>query len=332
LSSFDSAIIVLRLFYQSLSGKIRLAFMNRDVIIIGGGVAGISAGRWCAELGLSALVLEQGGELGGQLLWIYGAIENYPGVKAQNGFELRDRLMQIPESARLEIRRNAEVSQVSLKDRVIELAGGEKLQAGAMIIATGIRRRKLSVAGGEEFAGKGILVSGARDKELARGKDVVIVGGGDAAFENALMLAEVARSVSIVHRSLEFRARKEFRDKVEADPKIKIIVNSVVTRIEGGENVESVIVRNTISNDESTLPAQAVLIRIGVEPNSELFRGQMELDEKGFIAVNERCETSAGGVYAVGDVASPDSMTVSTAAGMGATAAHIILKKGGGAV
>ncbi len=301
--------------------------MDKDVIIIGGGVAGISAGRWCAELGLSALVLEQGAELGGQLLWIYNPIENYPGVKAQNGFELRDRLMQIPESARLEVRRNAEVRRVSLEDNVIELAAGEKLQARALIIAAGVRRRKLGVAGEEEFAGKGILVSGARDKDLARNKDLVIVGGGDAAFENALILAEVARSITIVHHSMEFRARKEFRDKVEADQRISITGNSEVIKIEGGENVESVLVRNVASGDGSTLPAQVLLIRIGVEPNSELFRGQMELDEKGFIKINERCETSVEGVYAVGDVASPDSMTVSTAAGMGATAAHIILKK-----
>jgi thioredoxin reductase (NADPH) len=300
--------------------------MDKDVIIIGGGVAGVSAGRWCAELGLSALVLEQHGELGGQLLRIYNPIENYPGVKAQNGFELRDKLIQIPESARLEVRINAEVRRVSLEDGVIELAGGEKLQAGALIIATGVRRRKLGVAGEEEFAGKGILVSGARDKELARNKDLVIVGGGDAAFENALILAEAARSVTIVHHSTVFRARKEFRDKVEADSKIKILVNSIVTKIEGGENVESVIVRDIVSGDGSALPVQALLIRIGVEPNSELFRSQVELDEKGFIKVNERCETSVENVYAVGDIASPDSMTVSTAAGMGATAAHMICR------
>jgi thioredoxin reductase (NADPH) len=301
--------------------------MERDVIIIGGGVAGLSAGRWCAGLGLRVVLLERAGEAGGQLWWVFNPINNYLGVMAKNGGELRDLIWRQVENSGLEMKLETEVRAVDLEGKSVELGDGEILTAKALIIATGIRRTKLNVPGEEKFAGRGILVSGARDKELARDKDVCIVGGGDAALENALMLADAARSVTIVRRSDRFRARPGFIEKVESDPKIKIISNAVVEEIDGNEKVEAVKVFSARSNESFLLPAQAVLIRIGVEPNTGLFAGRIELDENGFIAVNEKCETSVAGVYAVGDVASPDSMTISTAAGMGATAAHVILKK-----
>lgn len=306
--------------------------MDKDVIIIGGGAAGLSAGKWCAELGLTALVLERSAEPGGQLLWIFNPVHNYPGAMAKDGMELRDLMMKQMENPRLEIKCGVEVRAVNTENKTVELADGLVLTAKALIIAAGIRRRKLNVEGEEEFAGRGILVSGARDRAAVRDKDVCIVGGGDAAFENALILADVARSVTVVHRNAKFRARREFTEKVENDPRIKIITDAVVEEIEGNENIEAVKILNKLAGQTFMLRAQAVLIRIGVEPNTELFRGQLELDEKGFIVVNARCETSVGNIYAAGDVASPDCMTISSAAGMGATAAHLILKKVGGSI
>jgi thioredoxin reductase (NADPH) len=304
--------------------------MTYDAIIIGGGVAGLSAGYWCAELGLKVLVLEKSGELGGQLLNVYNPIHNHLGATAENGRELRDLIARQIENSHIEIRTGAEARSVDLAGKKIELADGSTLEARNLIIATGVRRRKLSVAGEEEFAGRGVLISGARDKEAARDLDVCIIGGGDAAFENALILAEFAKSVTLVHRSSDFRARKEFTGRVEQDPKIKIITNAIVTGIEGNENsenVEAVKILDKVSGQTFTIPAQAVLVRIGVEPNTELFAGQLELDERRYISVNSKCETSADRVYAVGDAANPDSTTVSTAAGTGATAANVIGKK-----
>jgi thioredoxin reductase (NADPH) len=305
--------------------------MNKDVIIIGGGAGGLSAGHWCAGLGLQALVLEKGSEPGGQLLWTFNPIHNYPGVTAEDGRHLRDLIIKQIESSsletKLEIKTGAEVSAADLQNKSLELADGAVLTAKALVIASGIRRRKLNVPGETEFTGKGILMSGARDKELARGKDAVIVGGGDAAFENALILAGAARSVMIIHRNANFRARGEFQKKVENDPRIKVLADTILDGIEGQENIERLALRDRLTGYKFTVPVQAVLIRIGVEPNTELFQGQIELDEKGFILVNSKCETSVADVYAAGDAASPHSMTVSTAAGMGATAAHMILKK-----
>ena len=298
--------------------------MNKQVIIIGGGAAGLSAGYWCAELGLGALLLEKNSEPGGQLLWTFNPINNYLGVRTDSGRELRDLIIEQNENSLLEIKTRAEVRAADLQNKSLELADGSVLKAQSLVIATGIRRRKLNVPGEAELTGRGILISGVRDRESVRDKEVCIVGGGDSAFENALLLAEAARSVTLVHRGENFRARGEFVEKAQNDPRIRILTGTVLVGIEGQDKVEAVKLLDTAAEQTFTLPAQAVLIRIGVEPNTELFQGQIELDEKGFIRVNNKCETSAENIYAAGDAASPHSMTVSTAAGMGATAAQTI--------
>lgn len=298
--------------------------MEKQVIIIGGGAAGLSAGYWCAELGLEALLLEKNSEPGGQLLWTFNPINNHLGVRADNGRELRDLIIEQNENSPLEIKTGTEARAADLQNKSLELADGSVLKAEALVIATGIRRRKLNVPGEAEFAGKGILISGVRDRERTRDAEVCIVGGGDSAFENALLLAEAARSVTLVHRGENFRARGEFVEKAQNDPRIRILTGTVLVGIEGQDKVEAVKLLDTAAEQTFTLPAQAVLIRVGVEPNTELFQGQIELDEKGFIVVNNKCETSAENIYAAGDAASPHSMTVSTAAGMGATAAQAI--------
>jgi thioredoxin reductase (NADPH) len=301
--------------------------MEKDVIIIGGGVAGLSAGYWCAELGLSALVLEREAELGGTLLRVFNPLHNHLGARAENGKELRDQITAQIKNSAMEIRTGVEVRSVDLAEKKVELIDGSALEAKSLIIATGTRRRKLNVPGEDKFAGRGILFSGAKDPEAVAGLDVCIVGGGDAAFENASILAEHARSVTVVHRGDHFRAREEFKSKVGSNPKIRVIAKAKVIDFSGKDLVESVKISDVSTGEESNIPVQAVLIRIGVEPNTELFNDQLELDERGYISINSKCETSVEGVYAVGDMANPDATTVSTAAGTGATAAHVILKK-----
>jgi thioredoxin reductase (NADPH) len=301
--------------------------METDVIIIGGGVAGLFAGFWCAELGLRALVLEEDGEIGGTLRRVFNPIHNHLGATAENGAELIRSIARQIEKSKMEIRIGAKVRAVNLSEKKVELTDGSVLTTKNLIIASGTRRRKLNVPGEEEFAGRGILFSGAQDPEAVRDLEACIVGGGDAAFENALILAEHARSVTIVHHSDHFRAREEFKEKVGSNPKIKVIANAKVLEFVGKDSLESVKISDVSTGEESNISAQAGLIRIGVEPSTELFKGQLELDERGYISVNSKCETSVEGVYAAGDVANPDSTTVSTAAGTGATAAHVILKK-----
>jgi thioredoxin reductase (NADPH) len=296
-----------------------------DVVVIGGGAGGISAACWCAELGLKALLLEARAELGGQLLWTHNPVKNHLGVEAENGRELRDRFVRQSENYDFSLRTNAEVSLVDLENKTVTLQTGETFSARALIIATGIKRRKLNVAGEENLQGKGILESGKRDAEKVRDVNVCVIGGGDAALENALILAETARKVTLVHRRKDFRARAEFLEKARQNPSIEILTEAFITKIIGREKVEAVEIKN--NNKVFILPVEAVLIRAGVEPNTALFRGKLKLDKHGYIEIDSRCETSAEKVFAIGDAANPLAPTVSSAVGMGATAAKVILSK-----
>jgi len=298
--------------------------MNYDVIIIGGGAGGISAACWCAELGLKALLLEAQTELGGQLLRTHNPVKNHLGIEAENGRSLRDVFVRQSKNYKFSLRTKAEVSAVDLENKIVTLQSGEVFSAKALIIATGIRRRKLGV-GEEELKNKGILESGKRDAEKAAGKNVCVVGGGDAALENALMLAETAGKVTLVHRRKKFRARAEFLEKARQNPKIEILTEASLTEIIGRETVVAVRIKNR--EEVFELPIEAILIRIGVEPNTGIFRGKLKLDKDGYIEINSRCETDMDGIFAVGDVANPLAPTVSSAVGMGATAAKVILSK-----
>jgi len=298
--------------------------IHYDVVIIGGGVAGLSTALWCDELGLSALLLEVKAELGGQLLRVHNEIKNYPGREAKNGRELRDAFLEQIAKRRFELHLQARIGEIDCARKTILLAGGTRLSARALVIATGIRRRRLNVAGEDKFAGRGIIESGKKNAAAVARKEVLIVGGGDAAFENALILAETADKVTLAHRRKDFRAREEFVEQVKNHPKITILTEAFVHEISGGGQIESVTLKKTTTGETQILRADAVLIRIGVEPNTEVFRGSLKLDENGYIEINRNCETSVEGVYAVGDVANPVAPTISSAAGMGATAAKAI--------
>lgn len=298
--------------------------INYDVIVIGGGAAGLSAALWCDELGLKTLLLESGAEFGGQLLWVYNPIKNHLGIECENGRELRDVFVRQIENRGFAVRFDTEVLEIDAENKTILTADNEKLSAENLIIATGVRRRRLNVEGEEQFKDKGIIESGKRDANLARGKNALVVGGGDAAFENALILSETAASVTLVHRKANFRARSEFIEQVKNNPKIKILTETAVRKFIGGERVEAIELEDLQSKEIFVENVETVLIRIGVEPNTNLVRGKLNLDEQGYIEINRNCQTSAQGIYAVGDAANPLSPTVSTAVGTGATAAKSI--------
>ena len=298
-----------------------------DVIIIGAGPAGLSTAFWCDELGLDALVLEQSEEIGGQLHRIYNPINNYLGLKARNGEELLGRFTADVDSADFDLWTQTSISSVDLKAKRVALASGEDLQSIALVIATGVRARKLGVPGEKEFAGKGMIESATRDRERFAGQDVCVVGGGDAAVENALLLAEVCPTVTLVHRGKKLRARPEFREKLQSQHCITVFTESVLTRIMGGERVEAVEIQRQQGLKPFQLAVRGVLIRIVVEPNTELFREQLETDAGGYIAVNSQQETNVPMVFAVGDVSSPVAPTISGATGAGATAAKVIASR-----
>ena len=292
-----------------------------DVLILGGGPAGMTAAMWCAELRINTLMIDQNLELGGQLPAIYNRIDNYPGVSAANGKELRDLFRRSIDRHSFESRLNMQVVKIDLLSKQILLENGESLTGRAMIIAAGVRRRKLGIEGEDEFAGRGVLESGAGEKEKVRGKHVVIIGGGDAALENSLILSEFAHQVTLIHRRNGFSARDEFVNAARERKNVRFELNTVVERIGGNEAVERVVVRKEGAPNSYVLETGHVLIRIGVEPNSDLLKGQIELDEQGYAVVDASCRTSIPGVFIAGDIANPTSPTIANAVGMGATAA-----------
>src|SRR3989441_7240871 len=167
-----------------------------DVVIIGAGPAGLSAAFWCDGLGLDTLLLEQDAGIGGQLLSVYNPIENYLGLRAHNGRELLERFSAGIDEADFDLWTNVEIEKVDLIAKRIVLRSGEELQSISIIIATGVRRRKAGIRGEDEFAGRGIIESATRDRDLFAGRDVCVIGGGDAAAENALLLAKACPTVN----------------------------------------------------------------------------------------------------------------------------------------
>jgi thioredoxin reductase (NADPH) len=303
-----------------------------DVIIIGAGPAGLSAALWCDELGLDTLVLEQSTEVGGQLLYVYNRIENYLGVRADGGRELRDLFAAQVKDADFDLWTNVEIESVDLSSKRVALRSGEQLQSICIIIATGVRRRRLGVPGETELTGCGVMQSGVRERDEVAGKDVCVVGGGDAAAENALLLAEVCPTVTIVHRGKKLRARADFVERLRGEHCITVFTDAELRRIIGDARVEGVEIMRAGALKPFQMAVQAVLVRIGVEPNTELFLNQLNTDERGYVLVTSEQETSAANVFAIGDVSSPLAPTISGATGAGATAAKVIsarLNKGG---
>lgn len=289
-----------------------------DVIVIGGGPSGLAAAVWCSELGMSVLVAEKESEAGGQLRKIYGPVSNYIGIRAANGAEVAELFEREAAGRDIELRTNFEASEIDREHKRLRFTNGESAEFGVLIVAGGVRRRTLGLDGEKLL---GMMNSGVGERESAAGERVVIVGGGDAALENACILAGVAGSVVVVHRSDEFRARREFVEAARNAANIELITNSVVTEISGDGKIESVTAKNVHSGERRTIEATRVLVRIGVEPNTEILRGIVEMDEAGYVSVDAESRTSIPYIFAVGDAANPTSPTISTAAGTGSTAA-----------
>lgn len=304
---------------------------NFDVIILGGGPAGLSAAMWCADLGMTSIVIERNPVLGGQLHWIHVPIKNYPGIDLSNGAELQERLMAQLQDREFEIRKHAEISEIDLGNRTIVLDSGEIFASKAIVLATGVRRRKLGVENEDAFAGRGILETGQINREDLRGKILLIVGGGDAAFENAFNLSPFAGRTYLLHRRSDFSARPGFVERVLKNPRIVVIKNAEVKGLAGERSLERVQYVDNVSKEAAELNIDALLVRIGVEPNCDLFRSCLDMDKKGYIRVDHMGQTSLDYVFAVGDIANPLSPTISTAIGTGSTAVKTVFSKLSGA-
>jgi thioredoxin reductase (NADPH) len=298
-----------------------------DVIIIGGGPAGLSAALWCEELGLDAIVLEQAEHLGGQLHSIHNQVENYPGVQAENGaafFQLwNDKL----DRAEFDVWTNVDIAEVDLAAKRVRLSSGEELQSIALVIATGVRRRQLGIPGESEFVARGIIESGKRELDQLAGRDVCVIGGGDAAVENALLLSRACATVTLVHRGKSLRARQNFVQQLQGQHCITLFPESRVISILGSSAVEAVEILRKDALKPFQMAVQGVLIRIGVMPNTELFSNQLQVDDAGYVLINSQQETNIENVFAIGDVSNPLAPTISGATGGGASAAKVIASR-----
>ncbi len=301
--------------------------MNQyEVIIIGGGPAGISSLLWLNSLGLRAVLLEQAEELGGQLLQMFHRVIDYPGLIADNGRELRDHFQTQLNDLQLNYRTGCHLEQIKLCERSL-ICDGEKFSGEAFIIATGARKRRLGIPGEDRFEIRGVSFSATRDHSLYAGKKVCVIGGGDSAVENSLILSRVCPEVTLIHRTDKFRARAEWLSEARQTSNIKFLTGHQVNAIEGDESVERLILEEVQSGELKEIATEGVFIRVGIAPNTEAFRGQVELDESGYIVADHRQRTSLEWIYAAGDVCNPVCLSVATAVGHGAIAAKAIAEE-----
>jgi thioredoxin reductase (NADPH) len=295
---------------------------HEKLIIIGSGPAGLTAALYAARADLDPLVFE-GVAAGGQLM-ITTDVENYPGFPdGILGPELMDQFRKQAErfGARLQ---QVDVTQVDFGSRPLQVkVGGDDYTADAVIVATGATAKWLGIPGEEELTGRGVSACATCDGFFFRDQELVVVGGGDTAMEEALFLTKFASKVTIVHRRDEFRASKIMAQRVLDHEKIVVLWNTVLTEIHGNTTVEKVTLEDTVTGKKQEMAANGVFVAIGHKPNTELFAQELDLDENGYIVKSPdgSTRTDVDGVFAAGDVADHIYRQAVTAAGTGCMAA-----------
>ena len=290
-----------------------------DALILGGGMAGLSAALTLRGFGLDVTVIEEGRQPGGQLHDVHARILDYPLAYGLEGATFAARLLDDARAAGLPILVGSPITAISARGHWAE-RDDERLHARALLIALGLRRRALGVPGEIDLLGRGVSHSANRDRGLFAGRPVAVVGGGTAAVEDALLCAEVGSPVTLLHRSRRFRARTDFLARARKHPNIRIILGAEVLAILGEERVEEVRYAVAGSRAAKGLPVAGVFVRVGWDPRTELLRGQVALDRAGYIKTRAGGVTSAPGVYAAGDICSPRCPSLANAAGQGAAA------------
>ncbi len=291
-----------------------------DIIIIGGGPGGLTAGLYGARANLKTLLLEKGLP-GGQIANTH-EVEDYPGFELVSGPELAAKMEQHAKKFGLEIEMAAaEEVYCDGDDRVVVLDDERELRAKTVILATGGSPNYLNVPGEKEFSGMGVSYCAICDGAFFKDQVIVVVGGGDAAVEEGIFLTKYGSKVIIIHRRDELRAAKIIQKRAFANPKMEFVWDSVVEKINGDQKVKSVTLRNVKSGQTSELECGAVFIFIGFKPNSNLVREGLEKNDAGYILTNYRMETSVPGIFACGDVRDQLVKQITNAVGDATTAA-----------
>jgi thioredoxin reductase (NADPH) len=291
-----------------------------DVIIIGAGPAGYTAGIYCSRARHNTLLIS--GILPGGQLMNTTDVENYPGFEQGiMGPDLMLTMRKQTERMGTEIL-DDEVTSVDFKNNPLKIStASNTFEANSVIVCTGANPRKIGLEGEQTFAGKGVSYCATCDGAFFKNQELIVVGGGDSAMEEATFLTKFASTVHIVHRRDEFRASKIMQERALANEKIKVHFNYTVENIQGDQKFQKVILKNVKNDEKVTLEAGGLFVAIGHEPNSKILQGQVELDANGYVVLKNNTETSIPGVFCAGDVHDHRYRQAVTAAGFGCMAA-----------
>lgn len=291
-----------------------------DVIIIGAGPSGYTAGIYCSRAGYDTLILS--GLLPGGQLVNTTEVENYPGF--EKGIMGPDLMIDMRKQSQ-------RMGTTVIDDVVVDvdfrrkpfkvLTASEEFEGRAVIIATGANPRKLGVEGEETFSGKGVSYCATCDGPFFRNQEIVVVGGGDSAIEEATFLTKFASNVHLIHRRGELRASKIMQERAFNNEKIKFHFDSAVTLIKGDQKIQQVVLKNLKTNEETTHDAGGLFVAIGHDPNTQLFKSQIDLDDEGYIVLKNKTHTNMEGIFAAGDVHDRTYRQAITAAAFGCMAA-----------
>lgn len=292
-----------------------------DVIVLGAGPAGLTAGIYLSRARIRTLIINEG-TVGGQMVLTH-EIANYPGVETTSGYQLSGIMKKQARSFGCDIVGNASLRELMLEGpvKMVRLSDGREYSASAIILAPGGRPRQLGVPGEETFRGKGISYCATCDGDFFTGKEIIVVGGGNSALEEAVSLTKYASRVTIVHQFDHFQAFEYAIEEARNNPSIRFILSSTIAAFHGNEKLQSVDIKNLLTGELHNMPIDGVFVFIGYVPNTEFLRGKLNLNEYGEILVNANMETGINGVFAAGDAVAKRFRQITTAVGDGTVAA-----------
>lgn len=296
-----------------------------DVLILGGGPAGLSAAVYAARGGLSFILIEKNVMGGGQVITT-SEVDNYLGLYHMNGFDMGMKFHEHALSLGTELV-SEEIEELDIDGdvKVVKCSGGKEYRASNIVYALGAKPSKLNIPGEDEFRGIGVSYCATCDGNFFRNKTVAVVGGGDTALEDANYLANICEKVYLIHRRDNFRAAKSLQNRIFEHENVEVLWNSVVEEVKGVDKVERILVKNTVVDMAGDVNVDAIFIAIGTKPESALLDGKVDMTHDGHVDANEDCRTSVKGVYVAGDVRKKPLRQIITAASDGANAINSLL-------